>query len=74
LRTTNKSSSSSSSSPSAPQYDYSIDNYVAYNKPLSITHWLQTTQVKEDVIIVADPDCAYINKMDYPVEEVVSSF
>ena len=28
------------------QYDYSIDNYVAYNKPLSITHWLQTTQVK----------------------------
>jgi hypothetical protein len=52
------------------QYDYGIDSYVAYNKPLSITHWLQTTQVKEDVIIVADPDCAYINKMDYPVEEV----
>ena len=53
----------------APQYDYSIDNYVAYNKPLSITHWLQTTDVKEDVIIIADPDCAYINKLDYPVDE-----
>ena len=29
----------------APQYDYSIDQYVAYNKPLSIAHWLQTTKV-----------------------------
>ncbi|EKX44726.1 hypothetical protein GUITHDRAFT_109505 [Guillardia theta CCMP2712] len=28
----------------APQYDYRIDSYVAYNKPLSITHWLQTTE------------------------------
>jgi len=53
----------------APQYDYSIDNYVAYNKPLAITHWLQTTKVEEDVIIIMDPDCAYISKVDYQVEE-----
>ena len=53
----------------APQYDYAIDQYVAYNKPLSITHWLQTTDVKEDIIIVADPDCAYISKLDYAVDE-----
>jgi len=53
----------------APQYDYRIDSYVAYNKPLSITHWLQTTEVKEDIIIIIDPDCAYINKMDIQVDE-----
>jgi hypothetical protein len=31
----------------APVYDYSIDRYTAYNKPLAITHWLQNTQVQQ---------------------------
>ena len=53
----------------APAYDYGIDQYVAHNKPLSITHWLQTADVKEDIIIVADPDCALISKVDIAVEE-----
>ena len=52
-----------------PEYDYGIDSYVAYNKPLSITHWLQTTKVTEDVIIVLDPDCALVHPITTPVEE-----
>ena len=79
----------------APVYDMSIDAYSAYNKPLSITHWLQNaqvhdfenqksnwnlkpweslvfcifflnilTQVKEDIIIIIDPDCAFINRYE----------
>ncbi|KAJ1485685.1 hypothetical protein T484DRAFT_1792792 [Baffinella frigidus] len=53
----------------APEYDYSIDSYVAYNKPLAITHWLQTAKVTEDVIIVIDPDCALISPITSPVVE-----
>eukprot|EP00961_Rhodomonas_salina_P080391 1081562-Rhodomonas_salina.1 len=39
----------------APQYDYSIDNYVAYNKPLAITHWLQTTKVPSYALAMRCP-------------------
>lgn len=34
----------------SPQYDFSKDSYVAYNKPLSITHWLQNAKPEEDVV------------------------
>ena len=30
----------------APKYDYNIDAYSAYNKPLAITHWLQNTKAR----------------------------
>jgi len=52
-----------------PEYDPRIDTYTAYNKPLGIAHWLQTTKVEEDVIIILDPDCAIIEKAEFPVEE-----
>ena len=32
----------------APKYDYNIDAYSAYNKPLAITHWLQNTKARRE--------------------------
>mmetsp|Transcript_14995 Transcript_14995/g.32563 ORF Transcript_14995/g.32563 Transcript_14995/m.32563 type:complete len:243 (+) Transcript_14995:2-730(+) len=46
-----------------------IDPYVPYNKPLALSHWLANAVVKEDVIVLIDPDCAFINKLEVPVVE-----
>jgi len=50
-------------------YDFRKDHYVPYNKPLSVSQWLATGQVVEDVIIIIDPDCCFVHKVDIMVQE-----
>lgn len=38
-------------------------------QPLSIAHWLQHATVTEDVIIILDPDCAFVEPSLLDVEE-----
>jgi peptidyl serine alpha-galactosyltransferase len=53
----------------SPQYDFSKDWYVPYNKPLSITNFLRSGDVTEDVVVILDPDCCLMRPLDIPVEE-----
>ena len=45
------------------------DFYKPYNKPWSITKWLEEAKPKEDVIMIVDPDCMFVKKMEINVEE-----
>ena len=45
------------------------DFYKPYNKPWSITKWLEEAMPKEDVIVIVDPDCMFVKKMEINVEE-----
>jgi hypothetical protein len=45
------------------------DFYKPYNKPWSITKWLEEAKPKEDVIMIVDPDCMFVKKMEIMVEE-----
>ena len=49
---------------------YCLDlDYPPRLQPLSVAHWLQTTTVTEDVIIILDPDCAFIEPSLRAVDE-----
>ena len=44
----------------APPYNWGSDVYKAYNKPLSLMHWLQNAKPTEDIVIIVDPDCMFV--------------
>ena len=45
------------------------DAYKPYNKPWSISQWIAQAAPTEDNIIIVDPDCMFVKKMDIMVEE-----
>ncbi|KAJ1495273.1 hypothetical protein T484DRAFT_1763382 [Baffinella frigidus] len=45
------------------------DVYTPYNKPFSIMRWLEEAPPTEDVVVVVDPDCLFVGKLDTVVEE-----
>ena len=53
----------------APPYNWGADVYKAYNKPLSLMHWLENAHPSEDVIIIVDPDCYFVRP--FAMQELV---
>ncbi|EKX36882.1 hypothetical protein GUITHDRAFT_116905 [Guillardia theta CCMP2712] len=45
------------------------DHYTPYNKPWAIHRWLQDAEPTEDVILIVDPDCMFLSRMEFMVEE-----
>jgi hypothetical protein len=53
----------------APPYNWGSDVYKAYNKPLSLQHWLENAKPTEDVVIIVDPDCYFVRP--FAMQELV---
>jgi len=54
----------------APPHPIIVDRgYQPYNKPAAIINWLDRSKPTEDIIMVIDPDCMFVNRMDIVVEE-----
>lgn len=53
----------------SPPYNRPGDFYTPYNKPWSVQRWLEDEKPTEDVIMIIDPDCMFVTKMELVVEE-----
>jgi len=52
-----------------PPHNPRDPGYSPYNKPSAVAHWLAQAQPTEDVVLVIDPDCMFVSRMEVVVEE-----